>query len=351
MPAGGEDEYRSVVFDESFVRAARLQEYSAQERITDHAPAVRSRPAWAGRRGSTHALVLVLVVALAFGTAIYMGLRHPYAPPAANRAESLGMTVIPLAPEGTVPGGTPDDLFANSQAAQFRVGAAGITLPAARRTAHFSESQVMAALATAKDYLVESSLDPDVLTGATERPVRVLLDPDQVAQFDRSLDFPADDGRHAATGWLVRFDPTKTALADPEVRVRGTMRFAEAGPGMLEVITDHTFVYAVREAGAAPGRADDASLFTVRRELHLRFDRDDLRTHQAEVHLSYVQAGPQSCAPDPSVHFQPLLPGEKATREGPAGTDPFDSGRATAVCGTLAPGAMPTPATPKPPRP
>ncbi|MCP3817684.1 hypothetical protein NLX86_05915 [Streptomyces sp. A3M-1-3] len=349
VPAGGEDEYRSVVFDESFVRAARLQEYSAQERITDHAPAVRSRPVWAGRRGPTQALALVLVIALAFGMAIYMGMRHPYAPPPADRAEPLRMTVIPLAPEGTVPGGTPADLFAHSPAAQFRVGAAGITLPAVRRTAHFSDSQVATALSTAKDYLVESSLDPDVLSGGTDRPVRVLLDPDQVAQFDRSLNSPADDGRHAATGWLVRFAPAKIALADPEVRVRGTMRFSEAGPDMIEVVTDHTFVYAVWEAGAGPGRADGASLFTVRRELHLRFDRDDLRTHRAELHLSYVQAGPQACAPDPSSHFQPLLPGRKATSEGPAGTDPYATGRATAaLCGSLADDAMPTPDRPRP---
>ncbi|MEY7976781.1 hypothetical protein AB8O53_10710, partial [Streptomyces pilosus] len=70
-PGGGEDEYGSVVFDESFVRAARLREYSARERITDHAPAVRRSPPL--RRGglSRQALVLVLLIAVAFGTAVY----------------------------------------------------------------------------------------------------------------------------------------------------------------------------------------------------------------------------------------------------------------------------------------
>ena len=82
-PGGGEDEYRSVVFDESFVRAARLQEFSAQERLSDHAPAVRRRPPL--RRGlSRQALVLVLLIAVAFGTAIYMGVRHPYQSPAGS---------------------------------------------------------------------------------------------------------------------------------------------------------------------------------------------------------------------------------------------------------------------------
>jgi hypothetical protein len=97
-PGGGEDEYRSVVFDESFVRAARIQEFSAHERLSDHAPAVRRRPA--ARRGlSRQVLILVLLVALAFGTAIYMGIRHPYDTPAAKPTEPLRMTVIPLSPQ------------------------------------------------------------------------------------------------------------------------------------------------------------------------------------------------------------------------------------------------------------
>ncbi|MBT2400927.1 hypothetical protein [Streptomyces sp. ISL-100] len=357
LPGGSDDEYRSVVFDESFVRAARLQEYSAQERLDDHEKAVRSRPAWTGRgsgggggrrsAGPMQALVLVLLVAIAFGTAIYMGVRHPYQPPAATRAGLLRTTVIPLAPEGTVPGGEPAELFERSPAAQFRSGAEGITLPSARRTAHFSEGQVMAALTIAKDYLVESSLDPDVLKGSTVRPVRTLLDPDQLTQFDRSFDAPADDGRHAATGWLVRFDPAKVTLASPQARVQGVLRVEETQSHRLEVTSDHTFVYALRPTGDSAGapRADGgASLFTVRRELHFGFDRDDLRMHRAELLVSYVQAGPQACSADAAGHLRPVLAGQRATAEGPAGTDPYATGRATAaLCGALAPSAMPSP--------
>ncbi|MGW0314871.1 SCO2583 family membrane protein [Streptomyces flavidovirens] len=356
LPGGSDDEYRSVVFDESFVRAARLQEYSAQERMDDHERAVRSRPAWAvrdGRGGSRRgagpmqALVLVLLVAIAFGTAIYMGVRHPYQPPAATRAGLLRSTVIPLAPEGTVPGGAPAELFERSPAAQFRTGAEGITLPSARRTAHFSEGQVMAALTIAKDYLVESSLDPRVLNGSTSRPVRSLLDPDQLTQFDRSFDAPAADGRHAATGWLVRFDPAEVTLAGgSQPRVQGVLHVEETESGRLAVTSDHTFVYALRPAGASAGdaRADGASLFTVRRELHFRFDRDDLRMHRAELLVSYVQAGPQACSADAVSHLRPVPAGQRATADGPAATDPYATGPATAaLCGTLAPGAMPSP--------
>ncbi|MFE9764355.1 hypothetical protein ACFYPC_07450 [Streptomyces sp. NPDC005808] len=338
-PAGGEDEYRSVVFDESFVRAARLQEFSAQERIADHAPAVRRRPP--RHRGlSRQALILVLLIAVAFGTAIYMGVRHPYQTPVAQPPEPLRMTVIPLAPQTAVPGATsPEDLYANSPAAQFRIGADGITLPASRRTAHFSDSQVVTALTTVKDYLVESSLDPEVLTGGATRPVRILLDPQQLDQFDQSFDHPTADGRHAPTGWLVRFDPS-VQLADTKIRVQGSLQAAEFDSNTLEVIADHTLVYALKPTGS--DEKADASLFTVRRELHFRFDRDDLRMHQAELVVSYVQAGPLACSEDSVDQLRPLLAGQTAKAGGPAGTDPYATGSATALCGSLATSAQPT---------
>ncbi|MFD3497555.1 hypothetical protein [Streptomyces sp. NPDC058678] len=339
-PGGGEDEYRSVVFDESFVRAARLQEFSAQERIADHAPAVRRRPPL--RRGlSRQALILVLLIAVAFGTAIYMGVRHPYQAPVARQpVEPLRMTVIPLAPEGKVPGhAEPEYLYAHSPAAQYRIGAEGIPLPASRRTAHFSDSQVVAALTTAKDYIVRSSFYPEVLTGEQVRPVRVLLDADQLDQFDESFARPAADGRHAPTGWLVRFDPSGAELADAKIRVQGTLQAAETDSSTLEVTADHTFVYALRPTGS--GDKAQASLFTVRRELHFRFDRDDLRLHTAQLVVSYVQAGPLSCAEDSTDHLRPLLAGQTAKEGGPAGTDPYATGGATALCGSLATNAQP----------
>ncbi|MGW2176617.1 SCO2583 family membrane protein [Streptomyces sp. NPDC001732] len=333
---GGEDEYRSLVFDESFVRAARLQEFSAQERLTDHAPAVRSLPSRRFRAGSRAVVALILLITLAFGTAVYMGLRHPYQPPVGSRAEPMRSTVVPLAPLGAVPGGTAAGLLAKSPAAQFAKGAEGINLPVVARTDNFSDSQVATALTTAKDYLVASSLDPDVLTGGVVRPVQMLLDPDQTAQFEQSVDHPTDDGRHAATGWLVRFDPAKVALAGPDIRVQGTLSYAEEGTDTLEVVSDHTFTYTLRPAGAGPRATGDVSLFTVRRELHFRFDREDLRLHRLEVRTSYVQAGPQSCPADTTGALRPLLAGQHASHRGPAGTDPYATGGPTAaLCGTL----------------
>ncbi|MEV4948598.1 hypothetical protein [Streptomyces sp. NPDC053755] len=346
-PGGGEDEYRSVVFDESFVRAARLQEFSAEERMGEHAQAVRSRPGRAPRNGSRQAVTLVLLILLAFGTAIYLGVRNPYMPPADQRAEPLRITVVPLAPQGAVPGGEPARLLARSPAAQHAAGAAGITFPVTGRTGHFSESQVLTALSIAKDYLVASALEPDVLAGATVRPARLLLDPDQLAQFDESVASSRDDGRHAVSGWLVRFDPERVALADPTPRVQGTLRFAETSTDVLEVTADHTVTYALRPAASGAGPTAQASLFTVHRELRLRFDREDLRMHRAELLTSVVQAGPQACAGGAGADgtLRPLLAGERTPASGdPALTDPYATGRpaAASLCGALAPSAQPS---------
>ncbi|MFV0136038.1 hypothetical protein ACLGIH_22985 [Streptomyces sp. HMX87] len=338
-PGGGEEEYRSVVFDESFVRAARLQEYSAEERISDHAPPVRSRiPLRPGL--PRQALILVVLVAVAFGTAVFMGLRHPaQAPTAQPAAEPLRTTVVPLAPRGPVPGAADADrLYAHSPAAEFRVGAEGVPLPTDRSTAHFTEEQVTNALTTARSYIVRSALDPDVLTGGAVRPVRVLLAPDQLEQFDASFDRPAADGRHAATGWLVRFDTDRVELTGDEIRVRGSLRAAESDAATLEVTAEHTVVYPVRPAG--DDRAE-VSLFTVRRELHFRFDRDDLRLHQARLVASHVQAGPLSCAEDSADRLRPLLAGQTAEKGGPADTDPYATDGAVGLCGTLAGSAQP----------
>ncbi|MEV0776872.1 hypothetical protein ACIBLA_26085 [Streptomyces sp. NPDC050433] len=348
-PGGDEDEYRSVVFDESFIRAARLQEFSAKERMGDHSHAVRRRdPAekpvggsLTPRRGSVQALLLVLVVAVAFGTAVYVGVRPPYRPALTRSAEPLRMTVIPLAPTGAVPGDSPESLLRSSPAARFGTGASGIPLPLARRTPHFTENEVMTALITAKDYLVASSVDPDVLTGTERRSVRVLLDPDQLPQFDQSFADPADDGRHAPAGWLVRFDPAKVALAESAVHIRGTLRFAESAPGTIDVLSDHTFVYALRPAGPSAGQ-QDASQFTVRRTMHFRFDREDLPRHRAELVTSQVQAGPQACSTESPGALRPLLAGDRATPTGPAGTDPYATGPPTAgLCGVLDSRAQP----------
>lgn len=129
---------------------------------------------------------------------------------------------------------------------------------------------MVSALLTARDYVVRSALDPAVVTGGETRAVRVLLDSGQQEQFDESIDRPAADGRHAVTGWLVRFDPARVRLADPDIRVRGTLQAAETDSGTLEVTTDHTVVYALRPMRRGPGRGGVAVHGPPRAALPLR---------------------------------------------------------------------------------
>ncbi|MGW0606318.1 SCO2583 family membrane protein [Streptomyces sp. NPDC002640] len=358
---GNEEEYRSVVFDESFVKAARLQEYSAQERLADHAPPVRPRPSGI-RRLSRQALVLALLVMIAFVTAVYLGVRNPDLPSVGERhVDPVRVSVVPLAPQQAVPGAAdPDRLYAASPARGFESGEKGVTMPPARRTEHFTDGQVIAALAAARDYVIGSSLDPKVLMGDATRSVRVLLDPDQFDQFDRSLgettggaaadgDRATADEATAPLGWMVRFDPTRVRLADPDVRVRGTFHVAERNAATLEVVADHVFVYALTGAGEGkPEQAgegdkdkDRVSLFTVRREVRMRFDQDNLRLRQVRVVSASVQAGPLSCTGDPDQVLRPLLAGQRAGDAVPPGTDPYRAASPTGLCGTLSPAAMP----------
>ncbi|MEU6176099.1 hypothetical protein ABZ832_29855 [Streptantibioticus parmotrematis] len=341
LPGGGDDEYGAIVFDESFVRAARIREFSARERLAGATRATRPRHPWGTGGARPQAYVLVLLIALAFGSAIYLGVRHHYRPEGPPAAAPLRMTLVPLVPPGPVPAASADPLYAADGVAHYPIGLQGVTLPAAHRTAHFTDGQVGEALDITQEYLVASSLDEAALTGGDVREVRDLLDQGQLTQFDHSLASPADDGRHAATGWLVRFDPARYQLADPGIRVRGTVTYAERDGGAgLEVDTDHTLVYRIRAAGAPSGHP--ASLFTVRRRLSLYFDRDDLAARQLQLRQAAVEAGPLACASDPSGYFRPLLAGQRAATG--SGTDPYDRAEPmAAACGALSPGPGPAP--------
>jgi hypothetical protein len=48
-----------------------------------------------------------------------------------------------------------------------------------------------------------------------------------------------------------------------------------------------------------------------------------------------------ACAEDSTAYLRPLLAGQTARTGGPAGTNPYETDSATALCGTLATGAQP----------
>ncbi|AUG77194.1 hypothetical protein CFP65_2360 [Kitasatospora sp. MMS16-BH015] len=331
--SGNEDEYRSVVFDESFVRAARIQELSARERLGGHYPrAVRTRIGL-GPLGSLprQAVALLLLVAMAFAAAVYFGVSSPRRLVAAPSGDQLTVSLTALSPSSPV---RPVADYRNPFAALptgYGDGSAGFGEPVPAATAHFTRIEVMRALDVAERYLTLADLTPAVLTEGDTAQVRAVLTPGEQAQYDDSMNSPRDDEHHAATGWQVRFDPGQVALATDTVKVTGTMAFAEADSGTLEVTTDHTFVYALRPAGTE--RPLQVSLYSVRRALRMEFDRTDLSAGRLRLVDAATQAGPTSCAARQADHFQPVLTGLPPA---PPAVDPADhTVPAWQLCATL----------------
>ncbi|MFJ4186086.1 hypothetical protein [Kitasatospora sp. NPDC089509] len=336
--SGNEDEFRSVVFDESFVRAARIQELSARERLAgSFGKATRARVRL-GPLGTVprQALALLLIILVAFGAAVYFGVNSPNGVPVRPEGSQLTVSLVALSPASTVrPVADPAHPFA-ALPPGYGVGTTGLNTPTGAATEHYSKVEVTKALDTVQRYLVASSLAPAALVQGATADVRTFVTPGEQAQFDAGTAQPVDDRHHAVTGWIVRFDPAQVALASDTVEVVGAMRVDEADNGTLQITTDHTFVYALKPAGAAAGAP--VTLQTVRRELTFQFDRVDLATAQLRLVDAVLQAGPDPCTASLAGFLQPVLATAQGTAVAPPSpVDPGDHARpAWQVCGVLA---------------
>ncbi|MFD7640896.1 hypothetical protein ACFV4P_09585 [Kitasatospora sp. NPDC059795] len=339
-PDGGsdDDEFRSVVFDESFVKAARIQELSAQERLAGaFGRATRTR-GW-GWFGSLprQAVILLLLVVMAFAAAVYFGVSSPHGQIVPPSGTQLTAAVTPLSPSGTVGAvSDPAHPFA-ALPPGYADGRAGLGMPPASSTSHFAGTDVQRALNATQQYLVVSELTPATLTANETGQVRGLITSGELAQYDDSINAPRDDQHHAATGWMVRFDPGQVALASNTVMVTGNVQVGELDPATLEITADHTLIYALRPAGTTNDTS--VTLYAVRREVRIDVDRADLDAGRVRVVDSTVQAGPTGCGTVQSDYLQPML----ATAAGvhpstPPAVNPTDHSRpAWQSCGVLGP--------------
>ena len=338
--SGNEDEYRSVVFDESFVRAARIQELSARERLgSAYGRATRPRIGF-GALGTVprQAIALLLLIVVAFAAAVYFGISSPSRGGSRPAGSQLTVSLMALSPTSPVlPATDPANPFA-ALPAGYGDGRAGLGVPAGAATAHFTKIEVARALDTVQSYLVVSSLAPQTLIKGDTSAVRDFITLGEQAQFDQSLAAPRDDQHHAATGWMVRFDPAHIVLATDTVKVAGSMRVDEADDGALQVTTDHTFVYALQTTGAAASAP--VTVLSVRRELRFEFDRSDLAASQLRLVDSAVQTGPTACGTPQSTYLQPILATAGGTAPpAPPAIDPGSrSVPAWQLCGVLAGG-------------
>ncbi|MER7669799.1 hypothetical protein ABTY61_15200 [Kitasatospora sp. NPDC096128] len=336
--SGNEDEFRSVVFDESFVRAARIQELSARERLAgSFGKATRARVRL-GPLGSVprQALALLLLILLAFGAAVYFGVNSPKGIAARPEGTQLTVSLVALSPASAVrPVADPARPFA-ALPTGYGDGTAGLNTPAGAATEHFSKVEVTKALDTVQRYLIASSLTPAALVQGVTTDVRAYVTPGEQAQFDAGVTQPVDDRHHAVTGWIVRFDPAQVALASDTVKAVGAMRVDEADGSTLQITTDHTFVYALKPAGAPAGAP--VTLETVRRELTFQFDRVDLGQAQLRLVDAVLQAGPAPCTSSMAAFLQPVLATAQGTAVAqPTPVDPGNHARpAWQVCGVLA---------------
>ncbi|MFJ5923697.1 hypothetical protein ACIQF6_13950 [Kitasatospora sp. NPDC092948] len=320
------------------MKAARIQELSAQERLTGALGRATRMRGW-GPFGSLprQAVILLLVVVMAFAAAVYFGISAPHGAAVPPSGTQLTAAVAPLSPSGTV-GAVPDPAhpFA-ALPAGYADGQAGLGMPPASATAHFAGTDVQRALDSAQHYLVVSELTPATLTANETGQVRSLLTPGELAQYDDSVNTPRDDQQHAATGWMVRFDPGQVALASDTVKVTGAVQVGEVDSGTLEITADHTLVYALRPAGTTSDSS--VTLYAVRREVRIDVDRADLDAGRIRVVDSTVQAGPTSCGAVQSDYLQPVL----ATAGGvqpstPPAVNPSDHSKpAWQTCGVLGP--------------
>ncbi|WP_433317365.1 hypothetical protein [Micromonospora chersina] len=139
--------------------------------------------------------------------------------------------------------------FDGTPAADYPEGAAGIALPAAKRTGPFTEKQVAAALAKVRKALVTARLDRTFMTASSpERLVRQFA-PDTRGNIRK--DFAGGTFGTYAT----RLGPA-TRLTKHQPRVKGRVSYratrTDDGIRMLEVTTNFVWVYAFQRAGVAP---------------------------------------------------------------------------------------------------
>ncbi|MFG1888404.1 hypothetical protein ACGFIR_11115 [Micromonospora sp. NPDC049051] len=142
------------------------------------------------------------------------------------------------------------DTFAGTPAATFAEGAAGITLPPARRAGVFSATEVAAALADVRAALRLARLDRKFLAGGEfDRFVRMF------APASRS-EIRADFRDTSFATYATRLAPGARLTADqPRVKGRVTYRATRDNEGIrvLEITTNFVWAYAFHTLDPTPG--------------------------------------------------------------------------------------------------
>lgn len=295
--AADANEFDGLVLDDSFIKGATVKEESArtrqlreqwkkeppppaqpwrswegealQHKMTQMSAQVAADRAQAGNPGKprrrTRRRVLRMVIIAVVIVALAVGIHNFYSgrniePVASAPAINPSLTAMPtatdarasVAPTGDClvgePGcGSRDRPYAGSPALTWADGAAGITLPPAAATSDFSSSQVAAALALSKEFVVDQTLVPNVLVGgAAPNAMLGLITPDSGYSAKISSWTAAPSQSHDPTGSFVRFDPKNSALLTTP-KVSGTVTYSQIQAGELQVDLSLKIVYALEK--------------------------------------------------------------------------------------------------------
>jgi hypothetical protein len=182
----------------------------------------------------TVAVALVLVLLIQIGLLDGLTSKSPTAPP-----EASGAGAPPPGPATLVL--DPNHPFADSPAASWPDGAAGIVPPAAAPVGGFTAAQVTDAMRQVREVLTASRLDRRMVVDHDPSAYLGTL----AADARRQLEPLFDNGHEAEVQSLVSLAAQGTRLLPVQPKVTGSMS-ARPGdlPGELVVHTNYVFVYA-----------------------------------------------------------------------------------------------------------
>ncbi|MCW3844270.1 hypothetical protein ONA70_29695 [Micromonospora yasonensis] len=213
--------------------------------------------------------------------------------------------------------------FDGTPAAAFPEGAAGIALPAAKRTGPFTEKQVAAALAKVRKALVTARLDRSFMTA--KDPERLIR---QLAPDDRA-NIRADFISGAFANYATRLGPeARLTKHQPRVKGRVTYRATRDKDGIrvLEVITNFVWVYAFQTTSPNPDDGvvlvHDTVVWQVPHQNDVRANSNGLWLWEADAYVVNVDCAALDKGVLELEAGMPALSGPVDTEDPDAAYDP-----------------------------
>jgi hypothetical protein len=244
---------------------SRIHEASAAERAKQARKQAKQQARKARGHGKLISSLVVVVVLALVGGLVWLRFGRPtsavgrsasgtatptaVASPTASIAAAPGITAPGISLNITSPG-PPADPFADSPAAGWANGVAGIVVPAARPVGGFTAAEVAAAYQTTKKLLVTSGLNKHILLGGAPTAFADLLTSRDRTRFLAGLTIksPVRNTRLDVTS----FAPGSTKLIGGVIKVRGSMSARSvtvSGTVALAVVINYIFDYAIEPPG------------------------------------------------------------------------------------------------------